>query len=239
MLARTCMCLIAMASGVYAQDVATQSRSISVSGTATTRVVPDIIVWSIQTTDENQELATAKSASDRKLSSIMALLKELKISGEDIQTGFLDISRMYEENKSTRGRTFRGFSVRRGVTIKQRDLSRFDEYLSKLAASTDMEASFLFDSSKREEIRWQTRLDALRIAHDKARVMAETVGAKAGKVLTIIESQPAMMPISALSQSNVVYVSPAGGSDSDSVSGTFAPGSIEIQVTVHATFQLE
>jgi uncharacterized protein len=221
------------------------ARKITVSGTAVTQTVPDLIVWSISTLDESKNLIEAKDTSDRKLKSILALMGELGVKPEDIQTGYVNIRREYNQDEHGRQLDFKCFSVRRGVTVKQRDLKRFDEYLTKLVSSAEMEVNFNFDSSRMTDLRWDTRLKALKIAKDKAEAMAKVVDAKVGKVLSIEEPAPSSGGFGNAYASNGAFFSQAnmkelqGVQPADVAQGTFAPGSMEIKVTVTAVFELE
>ena len=212
-------------------------RTVSVSGTAVTRTTPDLIVWQITTSDFDRDLLLAKQNSDKKLNAILSLKDELGIKAEDLETGHVSIRREYERDDRGRSGAFRHFAVTRHVTIRQRELKSFDQFFSRLVRAAEMEVSLSFESSKLETLREETRLKALRIARDKARAMAEELGAKLGNVLTINEHRtPAP---SNLMFSNAYYADPNASSAVDVSSGTFAPGAIEVRVTVYAVFEIE
>ncbi len=211
---------------------------VTVTGTAVVRTVPDVIVWKIETEDNDPELAKAKKASDDKLRAILGLREELGIKVEDVQTGYLSVRKIYERDRQGNRREFKHFTVTRKVTIKQRDLKRFDEYLGKLLASAEMEVQFSFESSRYHELRSKTRLQAVSAAKKKAAAMVEALDAKLGKVHTIEEPEPSGY----LGQnwaSNMAYVNPESPSPEDSAGGTFAPGAIEIKVSVRVAFAIE
>jgi uncharacterized protein YggE len=114
-------------------------------------------------------------------------------------------------------------------------LKRFDEYLTTLLASTDMDVFMSYESSQIQEIRAETRLKALRAAKEKAAAMAEVMGANLGKVLTINEHSSADPWRSPLSNANFIQSTPPA----DLATETFVPGSISVPVTVYVTFELE
>lgn len=225
----------------HATDVKDSERTITVSGTATIQTVPDMIVWSISTLDESRNLVEAKDSSDRKLKSIMALINELGVKPEEVQTGYLNINREYNQDSNGRRLDFKGFSVRRGITITQRDLKRFDEYLTKLVTSAEMEVSFRFDTSRMTALRWDTRLKALEIAKEKAEAMTKIVNGKVGKVLRIEEPPPVDHRFGSPYTNNIALDNSMGQTDhpADIAEGTFAPGSMEIKMTVVAVFEIE
>ena len=210
-------------------------RSISVSGTVETKTAPDQIVWRISLTDTDMDMRKAKVLNDDRIKSVVALRQKLGVNDGDFETGSVSIRRDYERDQMGRRGEFKGFVVSRGVTIRQRDLKRFDEFLDSLVSSTDMEVSFSFESSNIQEVRAETRLKALQAAKDKATAMAGIVGAKLGRVLTINEHAPGDGRQSFASNSAFVQSTPSV----DLATDKFVPGAIPVQVTVYATFELE
>lgn len=210
-------------------------RIISVSGTVETKVAPDQIVWRISLVDTDKDMRAATARSDEKISSVVALRETLGVDVEDISTGSVSIRREYERDERGGRGDFKHFVVRRSVTIRQRDLKRFDEFLDALVASAEMEVGFNFATSRIHEIRAETRLKALQVAKDKAEAMVQVVGAKLGRVLTIDEHGPENPWQSPLSNAAVTQSKPSV----DLATEKFVPGAISVQVTVYATFEIE
>jgi len=208
-------------------------RSISVTGTIETKIAPDHVVWSITLTDTHQDMLTAKNRNDEKVKAVVALRDKLNIGEGDFETDYISISRVNERNTNT----FSHFLVRRNVTIRQRDLKRFDEFLDSLVSSAEMEVRFSFESSQIHQVRAETRLKALKAARDKATALAEAVGAKIGRVLTINEHpQVDTRQGSILSNSAFIQSRPP---EADLATDRFVPGAITVEMTVYATFELE
>ena len=207
------------------------SRYISVTGTALTRTTPDMVVWHVVTTTADKSLVRAKEQSDSQMQAILATTRELGVQPEDVQTGFLDVRKEYEQWGD-----FKEFTVTREVTIKQRDISQYDAVLTGLVKSADMEVRHTLETTKLQEIRAQTRLRAVSSARDKAEAMAGALGAKLGDLHMIMEHQD-MIYGSLDANSNVRDITDPFG-DSDSAS-TFAPGSIEVEVSVGVEFGLK
>ncbi len=208
-------------------------RSISVSGTVVTKTAPDRIVWRISLTDTDKDMRRAKEKNDAKIISVLSLREKLGVGDEDIETGSVSIRREYERSERGVRGEFKHFVVMRSVTIRQRDMKRFDEFLDALVSSAEMEVHFNYESSRIHEIRAETRLRALQAARQKAEDMAGAVGAKLGKIVTITEAgQSALL---ALSNQMVSQSMPSV----DFASEKFVPGAMTVQVTVNATFELE
>ncbi|MHC4401129.1 MAG: SIMPL domain-containing protein [Planctomycetota bacterium] len=209
-------------------------RTISVSGTVATKAAPDHIEWRVRLEDFDKDLRAAKRRNDDKVEAVLALRRDLDIDDEDLETGYLSIRREYERGeRGERGR-FKHFVVHRSVTIRQRELRRFDEFLDTLIATSEMEVDFSFESSKIHQLRADTRLKALQAAKEKAAAMAEVVGAKLGPVVTIQEHRADRSSSPGWSNTIAVDSPPPV----DMASDRFVPGAISVQVSVYATFEL-
>lgn len=209
-------------------------RSISVAGTVETKTAPDQIVWSITLTDTDKDIRKAKAKNDAKIESVIALRAKLGVDVEDISTGSVNIRREYERNERGDRGDFKHFRITRSVTIRQRDLKRFDEFLDALISSAEMDVGFSFESSRIHEIRAETRLKALQVAKDKAEALVQVVGSKLGRVLTIDESAQGDRQRISVSNRKVVQSTPSV----DLATERFIPGAISVQMTVYATFEI-
>jgi uncharacterized protein YggE len=143
-----------------------------------------------------------------------------------------------------------GWTVSRSIKFKQRDLARFDEFVDRLLNMADVDVRYTLETSRYHDLRKETRLNAMRVAKEKADAMCTAVGAKLGAVVGIQEqpqfngqsydpwwggwgfgSQPAYM-----SNSMVVASSPTPALDEMSDQTTIAPGLIDIAESVRISF---
>jgi uncharacterized protein len=209
-------------------------RTISVCGTVQTKTAPDQVVWNVSLTDMDKNLQVVKARSDEKVKAITGLRQKLGLGDTDLQTGLISVNREYERDQHGNRGAFKYFVVHRSITIRQRDLRRFDEFLDTLLGSADVEVYFNFESSRMTEIRAQTRLKALQAARDKARAMADALGAKLGPVVAIEEPQARGMWSNGASNAMVMESRPPA----DVASDTFVPGAMEVSVSVNVTFEL-
>ena len=210
-------------------------RTISVTGTAVTRTTPDIVVWHVTTTSAHKDLVRAKEHSDNQMHAILTTTRELSVADEDLQTGYLNVSKEYEHDNYGNVGAFKHFAVTRQITIKERDTARFDEFLTGLVRSADMEVRYTLESSRIHEIRAETRLKSVGIAREKAAAMAGELGASIGEVLTVNEQVD--RGYGSMMANNWSW-DDQGGAAIDAATGTFAPGSIEVRVSVGTVFEL-
>lgn len=215
-------------------ELAPIERHITVTGTAVTRTTPDTVVWHVTLTTTNKNLVRAKDQSDSQVQAILATTRELGLKPDDVQTGFLDVGREYEEGEYGQWGDFKHFRMTRQVTITQRDTSQFDAVLTGLIKSSDMEVRYTLESSQIQEIQATTRLKAVTSAREKATAMANALDAEIGEVMDIYEH--ADMGYGRLAANSVLEMGHAGGMDS---MGTFAPGSIDVEVSVGVRFELK
>lgn len=231
----TCFAFTLCCLTIHSTGFAQEQRSVSVTGTVIARVQPDTITWSIQVNTENAELAKAKEENDALIKQVLGLREALEVNAEDMQTGSLNIRKVYEQDQNRNRGAFRHYSIRRSVIIKQSNIEAFDNTFAKLTSIKNIEFSHQLSSSKFHEVRIETRVKALEVAEKKAREMVETLGATLGHVLSIEESKGTSMSNFA---SNSAYRVPADAPE-DVISGTFAPGSISIRVSVDVKFAIE
>ena len=213
---------------------------VSVSGTAITNVAPDIIVWRISIRSEDKDLTKALADNNLKHKNVLSLREPLDIDPEDMKTGNLSIRREYERDDRGQITGFRHFAVHRNVIIRQRDLDRYHEFLTTLVARAEIEVSHNMESSRIHEIRFDTRLEAIRIARKKAVALAEALDSEVGHVLSIDEHLPGSSGMYRSSNrfTNVEAFS-SGAVMADQSAGPFSPENIEEQVTVYVTFALK
>ena len=213
-----------------------RERTVSVTGTAATRTTPDVVVWHVTTTAEHRDLVRAKEDSDGQMQAILATARELGVEPEDLQTGYLSVDKEYEHDSYGNQGAFKHFRVTRQITVKERDTERFDAFLTGLVKSADMEVRYSLESSRIHELRAETRLKSVTIAREKAAAMAGALGATLGDVLTIEEQVD--WGYGSMMANNWAWDDRGGSAPIDTTTGTFAPGSIEVRVSVGTVFGL-
>lgn len=220
-----------------AEEARLSPRHVSVTGTAIARAQPDTVVWNITVRRTNRDLAKAQADCDEGVKKVLALRGQLKIKPQDAQTGYLSVHKVYDRDQAGNQTSFRHFEVVRSITLRQQDTTRFDEVLGQLMDTADVEVSHHLESSEYHKLRAQTRLEAVKAARDKAGAMTELLNAKLGRVLRIAEPKEGYSPFSA-GLSNTAFAAPRQA-EPDEAPGTFAPGSIEIRVSIDVDFEID
>ena len=108
---------------------------------------------------------------------------------------------------------------------------------AQLVAASDVEVSYSLESSEYHALRTKTRLDAVKAARKKATEMTELLGGKLGRVLRIAEPRESYGS-SSFNNSNFISSVPRQA-EPDEAPGTFAPGAIEVKVSIEVAFEIE
>ncbi len=192
--------LVVSAAGFYASVVAgnasvkllnttasPEQNLISVSGSASTSVIPDTASISLGVLTQ---AATAKEASDKNAASMNAVigaLKNLGLQDKDIQTSFLSVQPVYNYSSEGGVPTIVGYSASNNVQITTMMLDKLGDILDKSTAAGANQVggiSFVISDEKQSQIRYGLLGEAVKDAQGKANKLAESLGVKITGVKT-------------------------------------------------------
>lgn len=206
-------------------------RLISVVGEGEIKVVPDEVVCMFGTETMHQDLTQAKAENARRMQALFAVAHEFTIEDKYIRTDYLNIEPRY--NHQYQQRDFVGYFVRRNVEITLRDMSKFEDFLSRvLEAGVDQVFGIQFRATKQKEYETEARQHALTDAQQKAQDMAAAFGQKLGMPYSITEQNGRIQP-----QPRGVMMEMA--SFSGGAQGSVMPGEITITTQITVSFFLE
>ena len=237
MLNKSIACLFLLVVSVHAFGQ-TDVRSISTSGSGEVRVVPDKVEVAVGVESVHANLRTAKSRNDQAVAALIEIAKRHGVAADNIQTDYISIAPAYED------RVVVSYTVQRSVVIVSHDIPGFERLLTSLVeAGANQVNSIRFMTSKLREHRDEARRMATRAALEKARLLAEGLGSRVGKVRNIHESQDYWSSSywwwgrsSKISNSTQNAANAGGDSPED---GPLAPGRISVTASVSVTFDLE
>lgn len=181
--------LVVLAAGLYVSDVkniASEQRTISVSGSASTFAIPDTASISLGIVTE---AATAKEASDKNAASMNTVITTLKSFGlqdKDIRTSFLSLQPVY--NYSREGvPIIVGYSASNNVEITTTMLDKLGDIVDKSIASGANRVSgisFIISDEKQRQIRHELLSEAANDSEAKAKALAQSLNVKITGVKT-------------------------------------------------------
>jgi uncharacterized protein YggE len=239
--------LLVMVTMMAAPTDAHVDRTVSVTGDAEVRVVPDQAqLWlAVETVDKT--IAKAKAANDERVKKTLETLKKLGLPDKDVATDYLTVEARYDNGSYSRSASNEpdGYAVKKSVVVTLRDLKRFEETVQAvLGAGTNRIEGQEFRTSELRKHRDAARALALKAAHEKATAMAAELGAKAGKVRSISEygggySYGWRGRYGGGGMAQNVSQNIGGGGDDGASDQGFAPGLISVRTQVQVVFDLE
>lgn len=232
--------IAALASFANAQNYDPR-RTINVTGDAEVKVIPDEVVINMAVETNNTDLDKAREENDKKVSSILAMVRKLGVEEKFIQTDYLSVEPRYDyinQYENERERRFLGYFMTKSISVTLRDVSKFEKLIADaLKLGTNYVRGITFQTTELRKHRDQARLMAIRAAKEKATALATELGQKVGKPMYISESSenvPVMYKSVRMMQ-NASWSDGSGGSSDEVI----ALGQIEIKASVSVTFELE
>ena len=219
--------------------------SISVTGEAEVRVVPDEVVITLGIETSHRELSVAVRRNDDRSKEVIRLAADHGIQPKDIQTDFISIDNSYEDYYADPPR-ISGYMVRKTVVLTLRDIDKFERLLTDLSeAGITSVHGVQFRTTELRKHRDQARELATQAALEKARDMAAVLDMKVGPASSISENDVGWWSWygygwwgyrgQAMTQNVVVNVEELPPSTDSS----FAPGQISVTARVTISFQLD
>ena len=220
---------------VYADE--TSVPRVTVYGTATTEVVPDQMVWSLQVENKGPALEVVASEHSKRVQKVLEFLKKSNLDTKAIQTSRLEFGENWTYTSSSRVKE--GYVATTDISFKTTDLDRYPSLwlgLAEMPAVSVQNVSY--DHTKRIDFQNQTREKAILAAMEKATASAKTLGVSIGEPLLLEEdlsqSEGWQMNRQMLAMNNLRV---SGGDERRPVEA-LAPGTIPITIRVKASFKL-
>jgi uncharacterized protein YggE len=214
--------------------------TVDVTGVAEIFVVPDEVSFSLKVAKTDKELEKAKRDNDQIIKKVLELARDFKIDPKDVKTDFITVKEAYERRKITGSveefqNVFVGYTVAKTVVVKLRELSRFEEFFSKVIGIgvTDI-GGVTFASTELRKHKDQARAMAMRAAREKATALAAEIGQTIGKAVAIKEENVDGYRNPYANISNNSFSVADDNADDD----TFSVGTISVRALVTISFLL-
>lgn len=192
--------LTALAVGAFAVSCSGETKvtvtqpeqtGITVVGTGTASVVPDIGVINVGVEVQADTVAAARTQAAETMSRIQAALKRSGVDDKDVQTQYFNIFPRYDQAKVPTGAPqIAGYTVNNQVTVKVRNIDKLSQVLdSAIAAGGNAVRvnSVGFAVDKPEQAQAQARDKAMADAKARAEQLAKQAGVQLGKVRSVSE----------------------------------------------------
>lgn len=233
-------CLAAWAQIAPAQI---DQHTVSVTGTAEIKVVPDRVLLSLGVESRDKVLGTARRQNDAAVKQVLAAIQSFAVEPGDIQTGYINVDIRYNGSMGT---VVDHYVVEKAIAVTLRDVSKFEGLLT---AVLDAGANHIYDvefmTSELRKHRDAARALAVKAAIEKANDLAAAGGMKvAGKPIGVTSDSYGggfwygrRSPYAGgANMSQNVYQNVGGGAAPE---GTVALGKISVTAAVTMTFRLD
>jgi uncharacterized protein YggE len=163
---------------------------ITIVGTASVQVAPDLAEISLGVMTEKPDAAGASAENARIAQAILEAAKAQGVATRDIRTQAVTLTPVFDEirdaNGHVTGRKPRGFSAENTIAIRVRALDKAGALAQSLIAQGATQFNGIsFSVDHPDAVRDKLIGDAVRDAKRKAAIVAEALGIKLGPVLLI------------------------------------------------------
>jgi uncharacterized protein len=221
-----------------------QSNSLSVTGDADVKVVPDRVDLMTGVETRNPDLHTATMENDASVRRVIAMLRKMGIDGSDIQTDYIHVDLTYDSHNAT---SVAYYTATKAIQVVLKDVTKFEDLLQQvLGAGVNHIYCIEFSTSELRKYRDQARALAVKAAIEKANDLATSSGLMVVGKPTSLSTYSygggssyryccSGMYMSSNMAQNVVQNAGGGGSSESSV----ALGKITVSASVTMNFQVQ
>lgn len=161
-------------------------RTIMIEAEGKVTAKPDIAMTTMGMAAKGKTVLEAQQKNTEAMNKLIAKLKDLRISGDDIQTANYNVYPEYDNKDGSS--TLIGYSVSQSVQIKIRDLKNADKVLGlagELGLNNVGGLSFTIDDN--DVYIAEARQKAMEKAAEKARVLSQMLGVKITGIVSYSE----------------------------------------------------
>ena len=205
---------------------------ISVSGTGSVTVTPDIGVFEVGVEVTADTVALARSAAAEAMQRVRASITGNGVEERDIATRFFNIYPQYDYDNDG-GPRITGYTVNNHIEVKVRDIDRLSDILDQaVTAGGDAirVGGISFRVDEPEQYADEARRLAVEDARSRAQQLADLAGVTLGSARTISESSGGFAQRG---------FADAPAAFADDASSPVSPGESEVSVTVHIVYAID
>ncbi len=164
------------------------TATLTVTGSATVEVVPDLATMSLGVTTNGTTAGAAMSANSDAVAAVIARLKSAGVGDRDIQTSNLSLNPNWVTNATGTASEIQGYVATNMVTIRVRALDQTGAVLdAAIADGANSLNGLYFSLQDQRPAEDEARRKAVADALSRAKLLADAAGAKLGPIMTIVE----------------------------------------------------
>jgi uncharacterized protein YggE len=224
--------VLAAVGGCSALTGSSQTRTISVTGTATAHLTPDIVLVTLGVQTQGADVAQAVNENNARSGRVIQALKDGGVAPADIQTANFSISSQSKVDSSGNPTGETVYYVSNMVSLTVRDLPKLGDLLqSALTQGANSVQGVIYSIADPAAALDQARVEALNDARQQAEQLASSAGVSLGPVFSMSDSY---------SPPPITYAAPSfgkGGGGGGSV--PTSPGVLDYQVQLYVVYSLK
>jgi uncharacterized protein YggE len=207
-------------------------RTLSVSGTGTANLTPDIAYVNIGVHTEKQTAAEAVAENNTQTQKVVKSLTDFGIDPKDIQTTNFSIYPQDKYDPQTNQPTGeKTYAVDNTVSVKVRDLGKLGDLLDTVVQSgANTVSGIQFDVADKDKALAPARDAAVKDANAKAQELASSAGVQLGELIAISYQDVPVTPM---------FDARAGMAAAAQSSVPIQPGQLTFTVNVNETYGIK
>lgn len=207
-------------------------RTLSVAGTGTAYLIPDIAYIYLGVHTEKLTAAEAVAENNTQTEAVIAALTDFGIDAKDIRTTNFSIWPMDKYDPATGQPTGeKTYAVDNTVYVTVRDLDTLGDLLDTVVqAGANTVNSIQFDVAEKDDALQTARADAVKDATEKAQELAGAAGVELGELQSIsfLDGQP-----------YPVFDGKGGGAAAEAAAVPIQPGQLTFTVSVNLSYAIK
>lgn len=178
---------LSMAKWAYSRSsIPDSTRSITVSDSATVKVRPDTAFITIGVTNRDKSASVVSTANAAKTSAVVNAIIKTGIPKPNVTT--VDFSIQPEMNYKKSPAVIVGYSAHNSVRVRTKDLDKLSNLIdTAVLAGANNVREISFDVENPQKIRQKALALAVKKTQNKARTIAQAVGARLGPAISASE----------------------------------------------------
>jgi hypothetical protein len=216
--------------GPVRAESGTDEHTISVTGTGTVTVKPDIADVRLGVSVQKATVKEAQAAAAQQMEAAVAAIRKAGVAADDIKTTTVSLSPVYDYSQGGQQKLL-GYQFTNQVAVTVRDITKVAEVIDgAIAAGANTVDGVSFRVNDPVAAEAKARTAAMADAKRRAEALAAAAGVRITGVATIVEtSAPAPMPIAM----------PAAEIAKDAYATPISTGTNDVVVTVAVAYTID
>lgn len=186
-----CMTAAALAFGMSTMAFAAEpaANTITVNGQGIVQVAPDLATIHVTVEKTAKTAAQAQKDVNAELTDIVAAMKALGVTDEDIVTSYISVYPSYQYDEESGKRTVENYQAYTSVSVSTNDVDNAGKYVdAALNAGATGTNGVTFSLEKPETYYNQALTEAVKAAQSSATAIAQAYGKTLGQVVSVVEN---------------------------------------------------